>query len=159
MSASPTRLAATFVAATSLTCLKPRLKKALRPWVAYLARSGVTANQVTVTSLIGSAVVGGPLCVFAAESGLFAILPAWLVARTACATIDGTLAIEFGQKSRLGGILNGFCQVGAIVTNVETSLCASRSQWQTLTASGSDLSTELLIPSFLARAVTEPFRP
>ena len=37
---------------------------------------------------------------------LFTILPAWLVVRTAFAAVDGTLAIEFGQKSRLGGILN-----------------------------------------------------
>jgi hypothetical protein len=69
MNASPTRPAATFVAATSLTFLKPGLKKTLWPWVAYLARSDGTANQVTVTSLIGSVVVGGLLCVFAAESG------------------------------------------------------------------------------------------
>ena len=37
---------------------------------------------------------------------LFMILSAWLVVRTAFAAVDGTLAIEFGQKSRLGGILN-----------------------------------------------------
>ena len=46
------------------------------------------------------------LCAFAANHRLFVILPVWLVARTACATIDGTLAIEFGQKSRVGSILN-----------------------------------------------------
>jgi CDP-diacylglycerol--glycerol-3-phosphate 3-phosphatidyltransferase len=106
---------AAFVAATSLTFLKPRLKTALRPWAAYLARSGVTANQVTITSLFGSVVVGALLCVFAAEHGLFAILPVWLTARTACATIDGTLAIEFGQKSRLGGILN---EAGDIISEI-----------------------------------------
>ena len=33
-------------------------------------------------------------------------LPAWLVIRTCLAGLDGTLAIEFGQKSRLGGYLN-----------------------------------------------------
>jgi CDP-diacylglycerol--glycerol-3-phosphate 3-phosphatidyltransferase len=46
---------------------------------------------------------------------LFAILPVWLLARMGCATIDGTLAIEFGQKSRLGGILN---EVGDIVSDI-----------------------------------------
>jgi CDP-diacylglycerol--glycerol-3-phosphate 3-phosphatidyltransferase len=46
---------------------------------------------------------------------LFAILPAWLAARTAFAAIDGTLAIEFGQKSRLGGILN---EAGDVVSDV-----------------------------------------
>jgi CDP-diacylglycerol---glycerol-3-phosphate 3-phosphatidyltransferase len=108
-------VAAAFVAATSLTFLKPRLKTALRPWAAYLARSGVTANQVTVTSLIASVVVGALLCVFAAKRGLFAILPVWLAVRTACATIDGTLAIEFRQKSRLGGILN---EAGDIISEI-----------------------------------------
>lgn len=115
MSASRARPAAAFIAATSLTLLKPILKGALRPWAAYLARSGITANQVTVMSLIGSVVVGALLCAFAAERGLFAILPFWLAARTACATIDGTLAIEFGQKSRLGGILN---EAGDIVSEI-----------------------------------------
>jgi CDP-diacylglycerol--glycerol-3-phosphate 3-phosphatidyltransferase len=46
---------------------------------------------------------------------LFAILPAWLAARTAFAAIDGTLAIEFGQKSRLGGILN---EAGDVVSDI-----------------------------------------
>lgn len=115
MNAFPTRPAAAFIAATSLTFLKPRLRKTLRPWAAYLARSGVTANQVTASSVIGAVAVGGLLCVFAAERGLFAILPAWLATRTACATIDGMLAIEFGQKSRLGGILN---EAGDIISEI-----------------------------------------
>jgi CDP-diacylglycerol---glycerol-3-phosphate 3-phosphatidyltransferase len=115
MNASKARPAAAFVAATSLTFLKPRLKKNLQPWAAYLARPGITASPVTITSLIGSVVVGGLLCVSAAESGLFAILPAWLVTRTACATIDGTLAIDFGQKSRLGGIFN---ETGDIISEI-----------------------------------------
>ena len=32
-----------------------------------------------------------------------------------CATIDGTLAIDFGQKSRLGGVLN---EAGDVVSDV-----------------------------------------
>jgi hypothetical protein len=82
MNASPTRPAATFVAATSLTFLKPGLKKPVAVGGISRAvrgdrslsgrqgrnrRAGVTANQVTGTSLIGSVVVGGLLCVFAAE--------------------------------------------------------------------------------------------
>jgi hypothetical protein len=104
-----------FLAATSLTFLKPLLRKALRPVAARLYEAGVTANQVTLTSLVGSVLVGAFLCRFAAHSVLFAILPAWLVARTAFAAIDGTLAIEFGQKSRLGGILN---EAGDVVSDI-----------------------------------------
>lgn len=95
-----------FLAVTSLTLLKPLLRRAVRPVACRLYEAGVTANQVTSTSLIGSLLVGALLCRFADHSSSFAILPAWLVARTAFAAVDGTLAIEFGQKSRLGGILN-----------------------------------------------------
>jgi CDP-diacylglycerol--glycerol-3-phosphate 3-phosphatidyltransferase len=113
--ASRGELRLAFLAVTSLTFLKPLLRKALRPVAARLYEAGVTANQVTLTSLVGSVLVGAFLCRFAAHSPLFAILPAWLAARTAFAAIDGTLAIEFGQKSRLGGILN---EAGDVVSDV-----------------------------------------
>jgi CDP-diacylglycerol--glycerol-3-phosphate 3-phosphatidyltransferase len=45
----------------------------------------------------------------------FAWLPLWLPVRTAMAALDGTLAIEFGQNSRLGGILN---EVGDVVSDI-----------------------------------------
>ena len=105
----------TFLAATSLTFLKPLLRKALRPVAARLYEAGVTANQVTWTSLVGSILVGALLCRFAVHSPLFAILPTWLAARTAFAAIDGTLAIEFGQKSRLGSVLN---EAGDVVSDI-----------------------------------------
>ena len=106
---------AAFLAATSLTFLKPRVRKPLRPVAARLAQIGVTANQVTLTSLAGSVLVGALLCLFPGDPVLFAMLPLWLLARMMCATIDGTLAIEFRQKSRLGGILN---EMGDIVSDV-----------------------------------------
>jgi CDP-diacylglycerol--glycerol-3-phosphate 3-phosphatidyltransferase len=95
-----------FFAATSLTLLKPWLKKALRPIAAKLVRAGATANQVTLASLAGSIAVGWLLCTHSGETSLFALLPGWLVVRTACAAIDGTMAVEFGQKTGLGGFLN-----------------------------------------------------
>jgi CDP-diacylglycerol--glycerol-3-phosphate 3-phosphatidyltransferase len=87
----------------------------LRPIAGRLYEAGVTANQVTSTSLIGSVLVGAILCRFADYFSSFAMLPAWLVARTAFAAVDGTLAIEFGQKSRLGGVLN---EVGDVVSDI-----------------------------------------
>jgi CDP-diacylglycerol--glycerol-3-phosphate 3-phosphatidyltransferase len=42
-------------------------------------------------------------------------LPIWLPVRMACAAIDGTLAIEFRQQSRLGGVLN---EAGDILSDV-----------------------------------------
>lgn len=108
-------LDAPFLGASTLTFLKPRLKAILRPLAARLAAVGVTANQVTLTSLAGSIAVGAILCANPDNPALCALLPLWLPVRTVCAALDGTLAIEFGQKSRLGGILN---EVGDIVSDI-----------------------------------------
>ena len=51
---------------------------------------------------------------------------------------------------------NGSVRFGAIVTNIETSLRASRSAWRILTVPGFEYRRELPNPSFLARALTEP---
>jgi CDP-diacylglycerol--glycerol-3-phosphate 3-phosphatidyltransferase len=106
---------AAFLAATSLNALKPLLKRALRPLVERLVRAGITANQVTIISLVGSIVVGSWLSVHADGKAVWGLLPAWMLARMALATIDGTLAIDFGQKSRFGGVLN---EVGDIISDI-----------------------------------------
>jgi hypothetical protein len=51
-------------AATSLTFLKPRFKRFLMPFSAWLARAGMVANQVTIVSIVGSLIVGGMLTLF-----------------------------------------------------------------------------------------------
>jgi hypothetical protein len=104
-----------YLAATSLTFLKPRFKRFLMPVSARLARAGVVANQVTTVSIVGSLIMGGLLSLFHSHSILFGLLPVWVLVRMGCATIDGTLAIDFGQKSRLGGVLN---EVGDVVSDV-----------------------------------------
>jgi len=82
---------------------------------ALLARTGFTANQVTLASLAGSIAVGAVLCAFPDRLALFGILPAWVIVRTGCASLDGTLAVEFGHKSRLGGLLN---ETGDILSEI-----------------------------------------
>ena len=109
------KLIAAFLGVSSLTLLKSRLKAMVRPLAAKFADVGVTANQVRLASLIGSIAVGAVLCAGPSNARMFALLPLWLLVRTACAALDGTLAIEFGQKSRFGGILN---EVGDIASDV-----------------------------------------
>ena len=104
-----------FLAATSLTNLKPRLKRMLRPMSTWLWCRGVTANQVTTTSLLGSLSIGVLIGFFANHPIVFALLLPWSAIRMCLATIDGTLAIDFGQKSRLGGVLN---EVGDISSDI-----------------------------------------
>ena len=91
---------------TSLFFLKPRFQKALRPFTNVLANAGITANQVTILGIAGSILISAILLYFNIYSAIFFFLPLWLFIRMGLNTIDGLLAIEHGQKSRLGGILN-----------------------------------------------------
>lgn len=96
----------------SLYTLKPRFQALLRPLVARLAAAGVTANQVTLAAALGSVALGGVLAV--ADRGWFLLLPAWLLLRMGLNAVDGMLAREHGQKSRLGAYLN---ELGDVVSD------------------------------------------
>lgn len=104
-----------WVAATSLSLLKPWLRRALMPVASVLARHGVTANQITVLSIVVSVALGACLALVPGKPVLLALVPLWLVARTVLASLDGTLAVCFGQKSRIGGFLN---EAGDIASDV-----------------------------------------
>lgn len=95
----------------SIYDLKPRFQALLRPLARDLAAHGITANQVTLAAA-GLSVVHGLLLAFWPGFFLWLILlPVTLFARMALNAIDGMLAREHGQKSRLGGILNELCDV------------------------------------------------
>ncbi len=92
----------------SLYQLKPRFQKLLRPLVARLAAAGITANQVTVATCVASIGLGAWL---AAEHRGWILLPVFLFVRMALNAIDGMLAREYAQKTRLGAILNELTDV------------------------------------------------
>lgn len=100
------RARAPWFVSTSLSYLKPRFQRVLRPLTMIIARAGITANQVTLTALLGSLIVGALLAINHKTPAIFALLPVWLFIRMGLSTIDGLLALEHGQKSRLGGFLN-----------------------------------------------------
>jgi CDP-diacylglycerol--glycerol-3-phosphate 3-phosphatidyltransferase len=95
----------------SLYALKPGFQALLRPVVVALARGGITANQVTVAAAIISIALGACVTWRLPDAHAFALIPLWLVARMACNAIDGMLAREFGQQSRLGAYLNELADV------------------------------------------------
>lgn len=92
--------------AISVYNLKPAFIGLLRPLVATLAKTGVTANQVTAVACLLSILYAALLASAPQSPLLWGLLPAWLFVRMALNAIDGILAREFGQKSRLGAILN-----------------------------------------------------
>jgi len=93
----------------TLYALKPKFQTLLRPWVRLLAQAGVTANQVTCAAAIGSVAVGAAVAWSARHTTVFLLVPVWMLLRMALNAVDGMLAREFGQQSRLGAYLNELC--------------------------------------------------
>ena len=93
--------------------LKPAFQSLLRPLVARLAGRDVTANRVTTAALLGSVAVGGLLALHPERTALFLLLPVWMLVRMGLNAIDGMLAREFGQQSKLGAYLNELSDVVA----------------------------------------------
>jgi CDP-diacylglycerol---glycerol-3-phosphate 3-phosphatidyltransferase len=95
----------------SIYALKPRFQTLLRPLARGLAHAGVTANQVTVAAAVVSVALGAFVAARAPERWPFLLIPLWMLARMAFNAIDGMLAREHGQKSRLGAYLNELTDV------------------------------------------------
>ncbi|MDF9754940.1 CDP-alcohol phosphatidyltransferase family protein [Pseudomonas hunanensis] len=95
----------------SIYQLKPRFQALLRPSVQRLYDRGVTANQVTVAAAAVSILLGLLLAWQHQVSWLFILIPLWMLLRMALNAVDGMLAREFGQQSRLGAYLNELCDV------------------------------------------------
>lgn len=93
--------------------IKPKFQNLLRPTVVRLHARGATANQVTLLAMLASVLLGGVLMCFP-KPLLFISLPVFLFFRMALNAIDGMLAREFNQQSRLGAILN---EVGDIIAD------------------------------------------
>ena len=95
--------------------LKPKFQNLLRPLCRRLARVGVTANQVTITAAFMSIAEGAWIGVTHGSRASLIALPVVLFLRMALNAIDGMLAREFDQKTRLGAWLN---EIGDIVSDV-----------------------------------------
>ena len=95
----------------SIYALKPKFQNLLRPLVGQLAAISVTANQITLIACLLSTLLGVVLALFPTFSSLFFLIPIWLFLRMALNAVDGMLAREFNQKSRLGGYLNEITDV------------------------------------------------
>ncbi len=93
-------------AVASIYALKPAFQALLRPLTRALARAGVTANAVTLGAALLSLLAGAALAIQPGSRAALLLLPVVLFARMALNAIDGMLAREHGQKSKLGALLN-----------------------------------------------------
>jgi phosphatidylglycerophosphate synthase len=95
----------------SIYDLKPKFQALLRPLCAWLAARGVTANQVTIAAFALSLAHGAANYALAGGRVILLLLPLVLFIRMAMNAIDGMLAREFNQKSKLGAVLNELTDV------------------------------------------------
>lgn len=95
--------------------LKPRFQSLLRPLVGRLAALGVTANQVTIAAAVLSLLYGALILNSGGATMVLLGLPVVLLVRMALNAVDGMLAREHGQESRVGFFLN---EIGDVVSDI-----------------------------------------
>jgi CDP-diacylglycerol--glycerol-3-phosphate 3-phosphatidyltransferase len=95
----------------SIYQLKPHFQNLLRPGVKRLHDRGVSANQVTLAAASISLLLGILLATLHRHAWLFALIPLWMLLRMALNAVDGMLAREFAQQSKLGAYLNELCDL------------------------------------------------
>jgi CDP-diacylglycerol--glycerol-3-phosphate 3-phosphatidyltransferase len=95
----------------SIYQLKPAFQNLLRPLAGHLAKTGVTANQITLTGFFLSSMLGASIWLYPQTSNLLLVMPLFQLFRMALNAIDGMMAREFNMKTPLGAILNELTDV------------------------------------------------
>ena len=85
--------------------IKPKFQQLLKPLLNLLHKAGVTANGITWTAILLSAVVG-VLFWFFPNGHMLWIFAVALLVRMALNTLDGMMARKHGMKSVPGEVLN-----------------------------------------------------
>lgn len=95
--------------------LKPRFQQLLTPFLRTLHKAGVTANHITLSSILLSLAVG-ILFWFADDNRYFFLaLPIGLFIRMALNALDGMMARVYQQQSKPGEALN---ELGDVISDL-----------------------------------------
>ncbi|PQA95551.1 CDP-alcohol phosphatidyltransferase [Chryseobacterium shigense] len=95
--------------------LKPKFQQLLTPVLLFLHKNKITANQITIASIVLSVLIGILFWNANLSKWFFLSLPIGLLLRMALNALDGMMARKFNQTSRLGEVLN---EVGDMVSDV-----------------------------------------
>lgn len=95
--------------------LKPRFQALLRPSVNFLAKQGITPNQVTLFAMLLSILVGVIIAYTEGASWILLFVPLFMFLRMALNAIDGLLAKEHNMQTKRGAMFNEMSDVIADV--------------------------------------------
>ena len=95
--------------------LKPVFQKLLQPILHALYKIGVTANQLTISAVILSCLMGFSFLQYHTLYLGILIIPFGLLLRMALNALDGMMARQYDMQSQLGEILN---EIGDVVSDI-----------------------------------------
>ena len=95
--------------------LKPKFQQLLQPILIFLNKRKITANQITVASIILSVIIGVLFWNSDRYNWFFLSLPIGLLLRMALNALDGMMARKYNQMTKLGEVLN---EVGDIFSDL-----------------------------------------
>ena len=98
----------------SIYKLKPKFQQLLRPSLDRLHSWGITANQITLSSIALSLLIGMAFWYADTNQLLFLALPLGLLIRMALNALDGMMARLYNQQSKKGEVLN---EIGDIISD------------------------------------------
>lgn len=98
----------------SIYNLKPKFQALLKPVLAFLHSKRVTANQITIASVVWSFIIAAFFWLGDSNSYFFLALPIGLFVRMALNALDGMMARIYNQQSKLGEILN---ELGDVISD------------------------------------------
>lgn len=99
----------------SIYNIKPKFQELLKPVLVLLHKIGITANQITISSILLSLIIGIGFWFADLNNALFLILPFGLLLRMALNALDGMMARTYNQQSKKGEVLN---EIGDIISDL-----------------------------------------
>ncbi len=99
----------------SIYKIKPRFQQLLTPILKSLYKMGITANQITISSVVLSLFIGIGFWFAENNNLLFLVLPIGLFLRMALNALDGMMAKTYDQQSKKGEVLN---ELGDVISDV-----------------------------------------
>jgi len=99
----------------SIYKIKPKFQQLLMPILKRLHKVGITANQITISSILLSLAIG--VFFWNAETNryFFLALPIGLFIRMALNALDGMMARTYNQQTKKGEILN---EIGDVISDL-----------------------------------------
>ena len=95
--------------------IKPKFQQLLMPILKGLHKIGVSANQITISSILFSLIIGVSFWFAGSNKYLFLALPIGLFIRMTLNALDGMMARTYNQQTKTGEILN---EIGDVISDL-----------------------------------------